>query len=69
MAIPKMVLVKVKSVYGRDVIYPACSLSAGFAAIAGCKSLPPAAIKEIRKMGFEVSAESDAEERFLAAIA
>ena len=48
------VQITIKSVYGRETIYPACKLAQGFAKLAGTKTLTEDAIRIIIAMGFKV---------------
>ena len=50
--------VKVKNVYGQELAYPACKLSRSFAALTQCKTLTPAAISEIKTMGYTFTVEA-----------
>lgn len=47
--------VQIKSVYGRDTVYPACSDAARFAAIAGTKTLSDGVLRLIRDLGYEIA--------------
>lgn len=44
----------IKSVYGRDTIYPVCQVAKGMAALAGTKTLTEQSIRIIIGMGFKV---------------
>ena len=48
------IAVKVKNIYGNEVIYPACPQSALLAELAGTKTLTTQAIALIKKMGYEI---------------
>lgn len=50
--------VQIKSVFGRDVIYPACEKSEGFCKLIGQKSLTEGQIQQIKALGYEVQVES-----------
>lgn len=50
--------VQIKSVFGRDVIYPACEKAEGFCKLIGQKSLTESQIQQIKALGFEVQVES-----------
>jgi hypothetical protein len=54
---PLWICVTIKSVYGKETIYPACDKSALFAAVAGTKTLTRETVGFIKKMGFEVHVE------------
>jgi hypothetical protein len=43
-----------RTVYGNQVIYPACQAAEAFAAIAGTKTLTLAALQQIKNLGFEI---------------
>lgn len=51
------IIVKIKDVYGKRVIYPVCVHAEEFAKLAGTKTLTDAAIKSIRALGFKVTLE------------
>lgn len=46
--------VRIKTSYGRDLIYPECDKSKYFAAIAKKKTLDKTDIQNIKNLGFEV---------------
>ena len=48
------ITVSVDRVYGNRVIRPVCQQAKLLAELAGTKTLTPAALKIIRKMGYEV---------------
>ena len=48
------ITVEVRSVYGRDTIYPVCDAAAAFAAIAGTTTLTVPVLKQIIKLGYEI---------------
>lgn len=48
------ILVEVRSVYGNEMIYPACDKAKEFCLIAGTKTLPRHLLKHITALGFEV---------------
>ena len=50
--------VRIKSVYGADVIYPVCDTAKAFAAIAGTKTLTRHALEIIQGMGYAVEIEA-----------
>jgi hypothetical protein len=49
-------LVKLKTVYGNEVVYPACDTSRKFAELLGTKTITPHALKIIRELGYNVEA-------------
>lgn len=50
--------VQIKSVFGRDVIYPACEKAEGFCKLIGQKSLTDQQVKHIKDLGYQVVVES-----------
>ena len=46
--------VKLKNVYGQDLVYPACSKAKLFAQIAGPTTLTPETLSKIMFLGYEV---------------
>ena len=52
------ITVSIRQVYGNETIYPACRMSAGFAAIAGTKTLTAETLRHITAMGFEIRVEA-----------
>lgn len=48
----RMINVKVRNIYGRDVYYPDCKVSRFFASLCGTKTLTDAALKKIKEQGF-----------------
>ena len=52
------ILVRIKDVYGTQTVYPVCELACGLAALAGTKTLTPAALKIIRSLGYQIAVES-----------
>ena len=59
----KQIIVRIKNVYGKDGIYPACGDSFIFACIAGTTCLTPRAITLIKQLGYVVTVHDDAGER------
>lgn len=53
-AVPKVITVEVRTVYGNEMIYPACPAAEAFAAIAGTRTLPHPILKHIRALGYEI---------------
>ena len=49
-----LITVEVRSVYGRDTIYPVDDAAAAFAAIAGTTTLTVPVLKQIIALGYEV---------------
>lgn len=50
----QIITVEVRSVYGRDTIYPADAAARAFAAIAGTTTLTVPVLKQIIGLGYEV---------------
>lgn len=46
--------VKLKNVYGQDLVYPVCSKAKVFAQIAGTTTLTPETLSKIMFLGYEV---------------
>jgi len=55
----RLVTVTVRRVYGMPVIYPADANAKFFAAIAGTKTITPAALRYIRALGFDVNEQTE----------
>jgi hypothetical protein len=53
------ITVQIKSVFGRDVIYPACAKATGFCKLIGQKSLTDEQIVQIKSLGYEVKVQSN----------
>ena len=49
-----LITVEVRSVYGRDTIYPVDAAAKAFAAIAGTTTITPEALRYIRALGYAV---------------
>ena len=49
--------VKLKNVYGQDLVYPVCSKAKVFAQIAGTTTLTPETLSKIIFLGYEVKDE------------
>ena len=47
--------VKLKNVYGQDLVYPACSKAKLFAQIAGTTTLTPETLSKITLLGYGVN--------------
>ena len=54
------ITVKIKSVYGLETVYPACSAAEIFARIAGTKTLTSHALRDIQSLGYEINVQPDA---------
>lgn len=50
----KTIQVEIKTVFGREVIYPACPQAEGFCQLIGQKSLTRDQIEQIKALGYEV---------------
>jgi hypothetical protein len=50
----KEIIVKVKSVYGNDLIYPVCNDAITFASFRGTKTLSVNDLERIKKLGYTV---------------
>jgi hypothetical protein len=53
--VSQTITILVKEVYGRQMFYPACDTSRLFAAIADRATLSETNIRQIRKLGYEVT--------------
>lgn len=51
------VTVKIKNVYGRELVYPVCSLAQIFCTIAKSQTLTKENIKSIKELGYTVEVE------------
>ena len=51
--------VKVETKYGNKLIYPNCALSLAFTRLINKKTIPAAAVKEIKAMGFNFKVKSE----------
>ena len=56
----KTIKVSVRSVYGRETVYPACPDAARFAQLTGCKTLTTEALRIIESLGYSVAVETPA---------
>ena len=54
----KEIKIKIKAVYGNDVIYPVCSDARLFAELAGTKTLTKQAVNVIKNLGYTVTVEA-----------
>ena len=52
--------VKIKNVYGVERVYPVCDKAQLFARISGNKTLFPVDIELIKKLGYNLTTESEA---------
>lgn len=48
------ITVEVRSIYGRDTVYPACADARRFADIAGSKTLTSQTLRLIRDLGYTI---------------
>ena len=55
----KTIIVKRKSSWGNEWIYPVCTKAKLFASIAGNKTLRPDVIELIKKLGYNLTTESE----------
>ena len=53
--IDPVIEVRVKDVYGNQMIYPVCDAAKVFAAIAGTKTLTQHTLLLIKKLGYDIS--------------
>jgi hypothetical protein len=54
------ITVKIKNVYGRDLVYPVCERAKLFAEISGAATLTPQVVKLIKSLGFGLVVHNDA---------
>ena len=59
-----LITVEVRSVYGRDTIYPVCDAAKAFASIAGTTTLTVPVLKQIMFLGYEVKYQLPRSHRF-----
>lgn len=52
------ITVKIRDVYGKEAVYPACPKAEAFARLANSKTLTERALTEIRALGYEVEVAS-----------
>ena len=52
--LPMEISVKIKSVYGRDLVYPICDKAIAFARIANTDTLTELTIDQIKSLGYRV---------------
>lgn len=48
------IIVNIKSVYGKETIYPVCDTAKTFAEIAGTSTLTPSVMRNIEALGYRV---------------
>jgi len=48
------IIVKVKNVYGKPLVYPVCRAAEMFAKIAESKTLTPRVLESIHSLGYEI---------------
>jgi hypothetical protein len=49
------ILVEVKSVYGKQLMYPVCDAAKLFASINGYKTLGPSVLADIKALGYTIN--------------
>ena len=49
------ITIEIKTIYGKQTIYPVCDNAKIFSALAGTTTLTPAAIKQIKALGYVVN--------------
>jgi hypothetical protein len=54
----KTIKVSIRSVYGRETVYPACPAAATFAEIAGSKTLTDGTLRLIERLGYTIEVEA-----------
>lgn len=52
------ITVEIKSVYGNEMIYPACETAKQFAALIGTKTLTREAIAKIKALGYSIQVQA-----------
>jgi len=52
------ITVKIKNVYGREIVYPVCNAAKQFAALANTKTLTDDAINIIKSLGYSIEVET-----------
>jgi len=48
------IIVRIKNVYGQDLVYPVCEKARHFATLTGKKTLTGYALRTIENLGFEI---------------
>ena len=49
------IVVKIKSVYGNQMVYPVCAKAQLFASLAGTKTLSERNLKDIKALGYSIA--------------
>jgi len=52
------IIVRIKNVYGQDLVYPVCEKAQAFATLTGKKTLTGYALRTIENLGFEIEVET-----------
>jgi len=52
------ITVRIKNVYGREIVYPVCNAAKQFAALANTKTLTDDAINIIKSLGYSIEVET-----------
>ena len=52
------IIVRIKNVYGQDLVYPVCEKARHFATLTGKKTLTGYALRTIENLGFEIEVET-----------
>jgi hypothetical protein len=52
------ITVKIRDVYGKEAVYPACPKAEAFARLANAKTLTERVLAEVRALGYEVEVQS-----------
>jgi hypothetical protein len=50
----KTIQIQIRNVYGNEQAYPVCDAAKTFAEIAGSKTLTPATLRKIQRLGYEI---------------
>jgi hypothetical protein len=56
----KTITVQIRSVYGRETVYPACPDAVRFAELAGAMTLTPKSLRLIEALGYTIEVEAPA---------
>lgn len=54
----QVIKIQIRSIYGVDTVYPACSTAVAFANIAGTKTLTDRTLRLIEGMGYQIVIEA-----------
>ena len=54
-----VIVVKVREVYGRTLVYPACEKALIFAKLTGFKTFTPNNMDAMKELGYQVKVETD----------